>query len=302
MAVAIIGTGLSGLACAQTLAAGGEEIVLFDKSKGYGGRMASRRQDGVAFDHGLPSFDPVAAETIPALTALPAWQEYGRVAAPQMTAFPRGIGEGFESRMGARVVRIDTGSLDLTDENGTRHRDFSKIVVAIPAPQAHELLGDRRADFGALEQATYAPCCTLMLGGVDGGEGVADRIAPETGPIALLIRDDTKPGHPAGVPCFVAHARRDWSAANVTRDKPEIADDLSIAFAAMTGLDPTTTPYRAGHRWLYSQPDRVVPAPFLLSSDGRIGACGDWAGADRTGGDARAAWRSGEALGRAMLG
>jgi len=301
MTVAVIGTGLAGLACAGVLREGGRGVVLFDKSRGYGGRMATRRREGFAFDHGLPAFDPVAAETVPALATLPEWDAWGRVAAPRMNAFPRGIGEGYESRMGARIVAVDAQTLDLTDESGARHGGFSRVVVAIPAPQAGDLLSAHGEAFAPIGAATYAPCWTLMLGGLEGETSVPDRAAQASGPLALVLRDDAKPGHPAAAPCYVAHARADWATRNLERTAEEVAGELSIAFAAITGLDPTRALYRAAHRWRYSQPERVTPVPFLMSDDGRIGACGDWCGEDRSGGDARAAWRSGEALGRAML-
>lgn len=301
MGVAVIGTGLAGLACARVLAKGGERVVLLDKSRGYGGRMASRRSGEFAFDHGLPAFDPVPVETIPAIADLPEWGAHGRVAAPRMNAFPREIGEGFESRMGARIMAVDERTLDLTDEEGARHEGFSRVVVAIPAPQAIALLGGHGDAFAPADTATYAPGITLMLGGV-ADETTAERVAPQGGPLACILRDDLKPGHSATSPCHVAHARTEWAIANLERDPDAVAADLCIAFAAATGLDPTTAAYRTAHRWRYCHTAQRIDAPFLLSADGRIGACGDWCGADRTGGDARAAWRSGEAVARAMLG
>ena len=66
MRVAIVGAGLAGLACADQLVAGGHQVSLFDKGRGPGGRMSTRRmEDGWAFDHGAPWFaahDPAQAD------------------------------------------------------------------------------------------------------------------------------------------------------------------------------------------------------------------------------------------------
>ncbi len=301
MTIAVLGTGLAGLACAAVLREAGKDVVLFDKSRGYGGRVASRRRDSFAFDHGLPAFDPITTGMPPALTSLPQWSDYGRVAAPRMNALPRSLGESFESRMNTRITAIDAGTLDLTDEAGALHTGFSRIVVAIPAPQAQALLATHGEAFAPLDEATYSPCWTLMLGGTGEQTSIPNRIEPPDGPLALLIRDDAKPDHPAPSPCWVAHARKDWSITNLERDAGNVAQDLGAAFASLTGIDPSAAPYRAAHRWRFCRPERVVRHPFLLSDDTRIGACGDWCGADRNGGDALAAWRSGEALARIML-
>ena len=52
MRVAIIGAGMSGLACARRLVDAGLSPVVFDKGQGIGGRMATHRVDGLQFDHG----------------------------------------------------------------------------------------------------------------------------------------------------------------------------------------------------------------------------------------------------------
>ena len=52
--VAIIGAGIAGIAAARTFAGAGWRPVLFDKSRGLGGRMATRRAEGLRFDHGTP--------------------------------------------------------------------------------------------------------------------------------------------------------------------------------------------------------------------------------------------------------
>ena len=52
--VAIIGAGISGLACARQLAKAGVSVVVFDKGRGIGGRVATRRAGDLQFDHGAP--------------------------------------------------------------------------------------------------------------------------------------------------------------------------------------------------------------------------------------------------------
>jgi predicted NAD/FAD-dependent oxidoreductase len=55
--VAVIGSGLSGLSCERTLADHGFTVTVFEKSRGVGGRMATRRaEDNLSFDHGAQYF------------------------------------------------------------------------------------------------------------------------------------------------------------------------------------------------------------------------------------------------------
>ena len=53
--VAVIGAGISGLALANKLKKH-FEVVVFEKSRGYGGRVATRRAGEFIFDHGAQFF------------------------------------------------------------------------------------------------------------------------------------------------------------------------------------------------------------------------------------------------------
>ncbi|NJK46404.1 MAG: FAD-dependent oxidoreductase [Pleurocapsa sp. SU_196_0] len=54
--VLVIGAGLAGLSAARDLARAGFAVRLLDKSRGVGGRTATRRIEGATFDHGAPFF------------------------------------------------------------------------------------------------------------------------------------------------------------------------------------------------------------------------------------------------------
>ena len=60
MRCAIVGAGMAGLACADALKHAGHSVALFDKGRGQGGRMSTRRLPTslgeVAIDHGAQYF------------------------------------------------------------------------------------------------------------------------------------------------------------------------------------------------------------------------------------------------------
>ena len=51
--IAVVGAGMAGLVCAQQLQQAGYSVVVLEKSRGVGGRMATRRVSGTRADHGL---------------------------------------------------------------------------------------------------------------------------------------------------------------------------------------------------------------------------------------------------------
>ncbi len=54
--IAIIGAGMAGVTAARTLIQAGHRVKVFEKSRGAGGRMASRRTEFGGFDHGAQYF------------------------------------------------------------------------------------------------------------------------------------------------------------------------------------------------------------------------------------------------------
>ena len=54
--IAIVGTGIAGLSTAQALRTAGLSIQLFDKGRGLGGRMTSKRSDAGHLDLGTQYF------------------------------------------------------------------------------------------------------------------------------------------------------------------------------------------------------------------------------------------------------
>lgn len=56
--IAVIGAGMAGLVCAQQLSQAGYSVVVVEKSRGLGGRVATRRLHGTCADHGVRYLEP----------------------------------------------------------------------------------------------------------------------------------------------------------------------------------------------------------------------------------------------------
>ena len=60
--VAVVGAGLAGLVCARRLQQAGYAVTVLEKSRGLGGRMATRRIDGSPLDHGARYVQPQSSQ------------------------------------------------------------------------------------------------------------------------------------------------------------------------------------------------------------------------------------------------
>lgn len=313
--VAIVGAGLAGLACARTLAAHDIQVRLFDKARTAGGRLATRRveHDGhvYAFDHGAQYLTARGALFRALLDAAGArtWPQEGRrVGVPRMSAIAGGLAEGMDLQPSREVIAIEgqqrawhlrhvpprrPGLPPPEDERAELSGPFDAVALAIPAPQASDLLARTAPHLArVLDMVRMAPCWTLMAAFPQKLD-LSDTNRLPGGPIAWAARDSSKPGRDAGAECWVVQAGPEWSRANLELHPREAQAALLDAFAALAGGKLPTPAFAAAHRWRHALVETPLGAPCLWEPSRGLGAAGDWCIAAR----AEAAVESGAALG-----
>jgi renalase len=324
---AVIGAGIAGLSCARALAEAGVHATVFDKSRGPGGRMSTRRGEGWACDHGAQYFtarDPlfqaelarwqgagVAARWQPRLAVLHAEgrrtggaggdAQARHVGTPRMTAPARLLAEGLDLRLQTTVTalqRYDHGWELATAERGLLPEAFDGVLLAVPAPQAVPLLQplQRPASpaLAAVAAATRMQACwALMLRFATPLALDFDAAFVNHGPLRWIARDSSKPGR-EGPETWTLHASAEWSEDHVEDSPDAVAAALIDAFAALGGAAPLVW---SAHRWRYAITDSAVAGGCAWDAVDALGLCGDWL----NGGRVEGAWLSGHALAQRVL-
>jgi predicted NAD/FAD-dependent oxidoreductase len=303
--VAIIGAGIAGLACARRLAGAGLRPVLFDKGRGIGGRVATRRAEGLQFDHGAqyvtarePGFAEVLAE-LSAKGAAAIWEEgSGRdpiVGTPGMSALAKALGAGLEVRQDALVATILPGGQGWTLRIADLDHAAAKVVVTVPAPQVAGLLGADHPLVAALAPVRMDPCLTLMAA-TPAPAPFRSRRDPDD-PLAWIAQDSSKPGRPGGAVTWVAQAGLAFSSQHLERSPAEITALMLPLLCDRLGVAPDRMTHAAAHRWRYARVATPLGQPFLRSPDGTLYLGGDWC----IGARVEAAWISGTAIADYLL-
>lgn len=310
MRVAIIGAGMAGLACADVLAAAGHDVALFDKGRGAGGRMSTRRWQtplgAVTIDHGAQYFtvrDPDFARLVNAWhdagIATP-WPPAGRdawVGVAGMNAVVKQMAGRHSVSWGYLVKSVlrRAGGWHLMGE-GDPAGPFEALVLAIPAEQAAPILSlhDLRLTGIAL-RARSQPCWTGMF--------VFDRridglptVVRDHGEIAWAARNSDKPGRPQPE-CWVVQATAGWSDLHIEERAETVADHLLDALSHLAGAPLPPVAAASAHRWRYALSAGTGDGA-LWNAELQLGVCGDWLLGPRV----ECAWLSGTQLGRLGLG
>ncbi len=309
---AIIGAGIAGLAAARTLQDAGRRVRVFEKSRGLGGRLATRRGAdggfGEAFDHGAqyasvrdPAFRAYADRAIAAGAAADwphAKSDTRRIVGlPGMSGLVRPLADGLDIRREIRVSAIRRGDdgLSLAFEGGSDAGPFDAIVCAVPAPQADTLLAPFGAPFDRIAEAVIAPCWSLMVTFAEAPD-LPETRRSASGPIGWLAHEGAKPGRAPGHR-WIVHGGPAFSRAHLEDDRETVSAHLLGALADLAGGTLPDVVGSSAHRWRFSQVETPLGSEYLLSSDGRIGYCGDAC----LGGRIEAAFLSGSALGQVMV-
>lgn len=294
---------MAGLTAARALTETGATVELFDKGRGVGGRLSTRRREQGAFDHGAQRF---SARSEPFAEEVRRWAALGVIAptepaseaawwipTPSASALPRHLAEGLSVRTSARVTGLARRNRRwwLALEGASEVGGYDVVIVTAPAPQAAALLGPHGVFERELAAIEIAPTWAVLALG-EPGPGPIFHPSDE-GPIELVARDERKPGREAGMAArLVAHASAAFSIAHLEASEAEVLGLLVPPLTARFG----PVRHAQAHRWRFARVTRPLGEPALFDRARGLAIAGDGLLGPRI----EAAWQSGRAVAEAI--
>lgn len=316
--VAIIGAGCSGLAAAHELRDAGYAVTIFEQNQHVGGRAATRERDGFIYDYGAQYIKRGSPISIRFVTerfqlddlidiAKPVWifDRDGHIlegdpvqnAEPKwnyrsgLTALANCMAEGLDIRLQTRIDFLQAGlnGWKLFDHRGEDYGEFDRVLIAIPASKAAELVmrskvEDRRREeiCGLLEKARYNPLISVMLG---------YRPMPHERPYYALVNTDKAHAvswlaweHekatervPEGTGMLIVQMAPRYSHDNWLKSDAEIINDVSDRASILLEEQLNSPFYTDVFRWEYALPVEKADAERLnnLAMPPGLAFCGD---------------------------
>lgn len=302
--VVVIGAGIAGLSAARALARSGLDVVVLEKSRGFGGRAASRTHLGVRFDHGAQfvtvrddrfqrQVDAWLADGSMAVwthgterwTAADGWQRASQGAHPRytcpagMNALGKALAAGLSVERGTlvRQVRRDGASWHVASDDGRAWR-AARVVISAPVPQALALLDTERLEPSLVRELSsleYDPCHALIAHYASQPQPTFKAVQlPEHPDVAWVANDTSRRAQSDDLGAtIVVHATTSFTRAHFDASSEEVAAALLAGCEPFTAW-PEPPTWTLHHRWRYAQPTRTWPSRSVDLAEG-LSLCGD---------------------------
>lgn len=306
--VLVVGAGMAGLTAASALQNSGRKVLIIEKGRGVGGRMATRRIGGATFDHGAQfvttrdhRFAGVLEDAHLAGAAVkwcsgftaeadghPRWR-----GAPGMASLAKHLAQGLEIVQEKEIASLhpmaDHWMASCTDGELWSAKS---VILTAPVPQSLAML---RAGGVALKPAIeerlsaiqYERCLAVMAV-LEGPSRIPPPggHAPAHGPIAWIADNQMK-----GVsdqPAVTLHATDAFSITHWDQDREETGRLLLAAADEWLGAGIKSFQI---HGWRYSKPVRTDASSYaVVSRDPPLVVAGDAFAGPRVEGAALSGW------------
>ena len=300
--IAIIGAGLAGLHVTREMARA-HEVVVFEKSRGPGGRMATRYADDWHFDHGAqfftartdafrrllsPLIDAGVVAHWPArfaeisgskITKQYQWDaDYPHfVGVPNMNAVGKYLAQELDIRTSTGISALEPIDSGWAVVTSSEHAEgpFDWVVVAAPAQQTAALLPTESPLHRISADCHMKSCYALMLGFDRPLDTRFDAAVVRERDISWVSINSSKPGR-GDATAVVVHASNAWSDRNIDTDLKTVQGHMLDEFGAATGIDYGDTRHVDVQRWRYANIDSQHEVADQVDAERRLAICGDW--------------------------
>lgn len=320
--IAIIGAGLSGLTAAHLLK-DSCEVTIFEKSRGVGGRMSTRRAEPYFFDHGAqyftakterfqafiqPLLDQGIIEKWNARCVIidannagvkESWNDDTPryVGVPGMNNVAKFLAKDIDIQSNTRIVSLSHyDKWQLTDEQEQKLEGFDWVISTIPSPQAAQLLPHTFAIHRDIKLTEMIPCFALMLGFEKDLPIEFDAAQISGSDLSWIAVNSHKPQRPSPFTLMV-HSTAEFAEAHIDNDRQHVMQHLIEETSSIIGHDVSSADYKTLHGWRYANvAQREQLNTVFLDQDHKLAVCGDWCSGGRVEGAFTSAFNLAEKL------
>ncbi len=281
MKIAIIGAGFSGCNLYNNLELKYDDITIFEKSRGVGGRLSTKYIDDKFIDHGTSRLQPITGDLKEFCLDL---AKNGVLKARYDEFFPKsGINKICKFLINSEDLKTNTkitsakqidNKWHLKDENENTYKGFDKLFLTIPATQILQMDISLDDDIKSqLQAVSYDSVFSLILHSNDNKiQNISKFYKNEN--IENIV-DNSKKYLYKDFNSYVIHSKKHW--ANKFNDLSK--EQLKIKFLA-TFDDKLKNELESftiiPHLWKYAFAKTSLDIPYYINKSKNLGICGDY--------------------------
>ncbi|MCG6116841.1 MAG: NAD(P)-binding protein [Aquimonas sp.] len=265
--IAIVGAGLTAAALSRLLRAGRHPVLVFEKARGPGGRLSTRKTAHGRYNHGAAGLTGAELASVhPVLSAHWPRSDGNPFAMPSNECVRALLGDASVVYT-AQVARLTRGhsGWNLSASDGSVLGQASTLLLTAPAPQSADLLQEVLPSWAnQLRQAHMEPSWVVMVkASLPTMQDLTD-----SAPTGRWHRRKPLLGHPD---CYVFEADRTWAHQHLEEDPRDIIADC----LGHLGLGSEQIEEATAHRWRYARCVSPLASSHFWDPETRIGVAGD---------------------------
>lgn len=289
MRIIVVGAGLSGLMAARELVNSAHEVIVFDKGRGVGGRLATRRIENATLDHGAQFFTVRSDEFA---THVQRWIDAGvvhewckgftdvdghprYVGSKGMSGIAKHLAQGLDVRCDNLVfsLRRNGAEIEVTLDDGAIHK-CDGLVLTAPIPQSFSLMFSAEMEMPVeLRSIDYDRTLGLLALLDSSDHKVAFPGGMQFGDEVFSFIGDNQAKGISAAPSLTFHANPEWSLAHFDKDLNEIHDLLLAAATPWFGNSKVIS--SQPKKWRFATPKSTWADSYWATPDGRLVLAGD---------------------------
>ena len=300
--IAVIGAGLSGLMVAHFLK-DYADITLFEKARGVGGRMSTRRTKSYVFDHGAQYFTartqsfqdfikPLLEQGIierwnaryvnfkgNQIIRRKQWseEEPRYVSVPGMNCMPKFLATNLHVHINTKIIALNYQSAwQLTDENNREYDGFDWVICTAPSPQATALLPNYFKYQNDIKDIEMRACFALMLGFKKNFPIKFEAAHVTHSDVSWIAVNSYKPKRPNPL-TLIVHSSETYAENHIDDHHEQVMEHLMIETSHIIGHDVGIADYKIIHKWRYANNTKKDQTKTIfIDEQHKLAACGDW--------------------------
>jgi len=280
MKIAIIGAGISGCNLYFNLKEKYNDITIFDKARGTGGRLSTKYIGDKFIDHGTPFLEPHTDELKDFCLYLSS-QNILKARYDKFTP-KNGMNKACSFLINKddfiRQTRITKATFNekwtLEDDNNNKYEDFDMLLITIPATQLLQMNIELDDDIKEnLEKVNYDSRFTLILHS-NNDKKLDENLFLENENIEKII-DNSKKYLYKDFSSYVIHCNNDFSNKHNEKSKEEIFEIFKETLSNKA-LEEISSFEQIPHLWKYAFAKTCLDMPFYYNEKNKLGICGDY--------------------------